>query len=83
MVGSTSITKIKPIETVYKGYRLENPVIRAKFRDIIQAKIRADAVSDISDTGLAKALGGTVMPMILTRYAISLRDAGELEVAQP
>lgn len=62
--------------------RLENPVIRAKMHDIIQAKLQADAVNDISDTGLAKALEGTVMPMILTRYAISLRDAGELETIQ-
>jgi len=63
--------------------RFKNPIIRAKFRDIIQAKIRADAVHDLSDVGLAKALEGTVMPMILTRYAISLRDAGELEGAHP
>jgi hypothetical protein len=63
--------------------RLENPIIRAKMRDIIQAKIQADAVRDISDVGLANALKDTVMPEILLRYAISLRDAGELEGACP
>jgi len=63
--------------------RLENPVIRAKFRDIIQAKILADEIHDISDVGLETALEGTVMPDILLRYAILLRDAGELEAAQP
>ncbi len=61
--------------------RLSNPKLRAKLRDTIQAKIRADGIRDLSDAGLTAALKNTISPRLLTRIAIELRDAGELEAA--